>query len=77
MTTVSRVHDASSLGLVLMGLLVAVFFVRHHIQKKIYPLHPGPRGYPIIGNALQMGRFPWLQYTKWSEQFGNASSRCA
>ncbi|KAI0791947.1 cytochrome P450 [Abortiporus biennis] len=32
--------------------------------------YPGPRGYPLIGNALQIGRFPWIQLAKWSEEYG-------
>lgn len=55
----------------LVGLLTLVFlFVHRYSNSKKSKLPPSPRGWPIIGNALQIGHFPWLQMTRWSEQLG-------
>ncbi|TCD61907.1 hypothetical protein EIP91_007721 [Steccherinum ochraceum] len=31
---------------------------------------PSPKGYPLIGNALQIGLMPWYQMTRWSKELG-------
>ncbi|KDQ62055.1 hypothetical protein JAAARDRAFT_203276 [Jaapia argillacea MUCL 33604] len=36
------------------------------------PLPPGPKGWPIIGNVLDMPTTkPWLVFTKWGERWGH------
>lgn len=35
-------------------------------------LPPGPKGWPIIGNRLDVPKIaPWLTYKRWSEEYGN------
>ncbi|KAI0297641.1 cytochrome P450 [Russula brevipes] len=34
-------------------------------------LPPGPRGYPIIGNALELRSQQWLKFTEWRKQYGD------
>lgn len=35
------------------------------------PLPPGPKGYPIIGNLLDMPEeVEWKKYREWSRQYG-------
>lgn len=45
----------------------------HYIRKSKskYPLPPGPKGYPIIGNFSQVPpKRSDLQYAKWTKEYG-------
>lgn len=40
-------------------------------NPKNLPLPPGPKGYPIIGNLLDMPQDkPWIAYNEWSKTYG-------
>jgi hypothetical protein len=40
-------------------------------QKKRLPLPPGPRPWPILGNALDLpSESSWLTYTEWKKTYG-------
>lgn len=54
-----------------LGALV-VYLIHRSIRRSRLQYFPGPKGIPILGNALQLGAFPWLQLTKWSEEFGKS-----
>jgi hypothetical protein len=50
------------------------FFVRYLLQRRTErrkALPPGPPGYPLIGNALEIPTSQeWLTYAKWGKQYG-------
>ena len=44
-------------------------------QSKRAPLPPGPAGYPIIGNLLELPHsYPWLGYADWAKRYGGVLS---
>ncbi|EGN98514.1 hypothetical protein SERLA73DRAFT_169465 [Serpula lacrymans var. lacrymans S7.3] len=55
---------------------LALYFVNQLLKKKpAFPLPPGPKGLPLLGNALDMPKeSPWLTLAKWGEKYGDISS---
>ncbi|KAG2159163.1 cytochrome P450 [Suillus bovinus] len=51
------------------GVTVAVYLAKQVVIKKNPgPYPPGPRGWPLIGNILDMPRSkPWLTFTEWGD----------
>ncbi|KAG6833863.1 hypothetical protein H0H87_011797 [Tephrocybe sp. NHM501043] len=56
---------------------VGLFILRKVARRaQRAPLPPGPKGYPLIGNVLDMpSTQEWVTFTKWGEQYGE-SCRC-
>ncbi|KAG2064898.1 cytochrome P450 [Suillus decipiens] len=69
MLTITRVTLLDLLCLTGIG----VYLVRQVVIKKNpAPYPPGPRGWPLIGNVLDMPRIkPWLTFTEWGRKYGD------
>ncbi|KAI0761422.1 cytochrome P450 [Irpex lacteus] len=66
MTNTQLLVDA---GIVLAAISLIVHFSR---RKQPAPYPPGPKGYPIIGNLLDMPTsLPWRTYMQWGEKYGD------
>ncbi|KAF7968068.1 hypothetical protein HWV62_32053 [Athelia sp. TMB] len=56
---------AAALGFIV---LAALYLVKASTQSRKYP--PGPRGWPVIGNLLDIPTFEeWVTYKSWSDEF--------
>ncbi|XP_074652243.1 cytochrome P450 2J6-like [Tubulanus polymorphus] len=55
------------------GILIAIIWM-YSKNRKRYNLPPGPKGYPFIGNTLDLdvaGRPAWVFFTKLAKQYGD------
>ncbi|KAG1813631.1 cytochrome P450 [Suillus subaureus] len=51
---------------------VGIYLVKQvNVKKNPAPYPPGPRGWPLIDNILDMPRIkPWLTFTEWGQKYG-------
>ena len=53
------------------GTIVIALLLRYLLKPK-YKLPPGPKGWPLVGNALQVDiTCPHKTLTEWSEKYGD------
>lgn len=59
----------------LVGVVGVLFYWRQktksRAKEKGLKEIPGPTGFPILGNVLQLGTKPQKQFNKWSDQYGD------
>ncbi|KAG2151900.1 cytochrome P450 [Suillus cothurnatus] len=61
-------------GLDLCLACVGVYLLKQLFKKKNPPYPPGPPGWPLIGNLLDMPHIkPWLTFTEWGKKYGHIS----
>jgi hypothetical protein len=58
-----------SIGAMLAGGLIVLYTARY-FTSPYRRLPPGPRGYPIIGNILELRSEQWLKFADWRKKYG-------
>lgn len=57
--------------LVISFCIIVFFFCIFRRRQHALPLPPGPKGFPILGNALDIpSKNPWLTYWQWGKEYG-------
>ena len=55
----------------LITFLITFFVVNKFFKKQNIKFPPGPTGWPFVGNALQLGAYPFLKHEEYRKVFGD------
>jgi uncharacterized protein (TIGR03382 family) len=75
LTMTNRTFTPESLSVAVAVVLVVLTAVLWSFRRRrsAFPLPPGPRGYPLVGNLFDMPPLQtqnWLTFAKWGEIYG-------
>jgi hypothetical protein len=70
------IDDVIVLGLSILSLYSVGLFLRKQRALKTAPYPPGPRGYPIVHNLLDIptGKTPWADYAELGKKYGTLTA---
>lgn len=68
---------SSTLTLSVAGAILLLLWLTFRGKAQALPYPPGPKGLPIIGNALDIDpKAPQLTYAEWGKTYGSFSLSC-
>jgi hypothetical protein len=55
---------------VALGVALAAYSTVRYVTSPWRKVPPGPRGWPILGNALDLREKQWLKFSEWRKTYG-------